>query len=231
MRLDADTIIGASHGGQLAVSHDPRSAGSSNASQGWLEVIVDGMTFDFCGLRPGPCIDAVAADYHYDIDQDVPGRMAALPILPGPHLTGAERSLPVIRGMVQVARTLCDAPGLLGVAWSPSSSLMSISYFRTVVDAWLVGGPFPALGLTSLKPAFDGGLQSEGLAYFIGRELRIEPDVTTDRVAATRIATRLINTLVESGSIESTMSVTGPDGERLSLAPSANGKFLRLRAG
>lgn len=108
---------------------------------------------------------------------------------------------------------------------------MSISYFKSIVDAWLTGGPFPALGLTSVKPAFDGGLQTLGLAYFIGQELHIEPEVAADRVAATRIAARLINSLVRGGPIDAAMSVTGPDGERLTLSPSANGKFIRLMVG
>ncbi len=194
-------------------------------------MIVDGMTFDLSGLRPAPYIDAEVAEYFYDIGENVPSKVAAMPVVSGPHLAGAERTLPVVRGMMRAARHLCDAPGLIGVAWTPARSWMSVSYFGSVVDAWLAGGPFPALGLTSVKPVFDGGLQTEGLAYFIGQELRIEPEVAADRVAATRIAARLINSLVESGPIDESMSVTGPDGERLSLSPSANGKFIRLKAG
>ncbi len=229
LRPDADTIIKAVSGSALAISHDPRGIAPRDDDQGWLELIVNGMTFDLSGLRPAPAIAAGIAEHLYDLDKDVAARAAVMPIIRGPHLAGAERTLPVVRGILQVARAVCDAPGLAGVAWLPARSWMSISYFKSVVDVWLSGGPFPALGLTSMKPVFDGGLQTVGLEYFIGQELRIEPDVTTDRVAATRIAARLINSLVEGGPLDAGMSVTGPDGERLTLTPSANGKFLRLR--
>lgn len=88
-RLDDDAIIIASAGSTVAVSHDPRGAASSGKDDGWLEVIVGGMTFDISGLRPAPGITADAAEHHYDLGRDVTGRAAALPIIHAPHLFGA----------------------------------------------------------------------------------------------------------------------------------------------
>ena len=48
---------------------------------------------------------------------------------------------------------------------------MAPAYFMSAVRAWLVGGAFPALGLTALREEQDGALHSEGLALFTGYEV------------------------------------------------------------
>jgi hypothetical protein len=90
---------------------------------------------------------------------------------------------------------------------------------------------FPALGLTALAEVGDGGLHSEGLAFFTGQELRIEPELAGDKAAAARLAVRLINELVERGRIDQPERIAGPQGEPLKLAPSENGRFVRVWSG
>ena len=46
---------------------------------------------------------------------------------------------------------------------------------------------FPGFGLVALLPTPDHGMQSEGLAFFTGQELRVEPEIATDGKAAARI--------------------------------------------
>jgi len=82
--------------------------------------------------------------------------------------------------------------------------------------------------LTSFFETLDGGLQSVGLDYFIGQELRIEPSLATEKGAATRLAIRLVNQLVVMGGIHESERVIAPDGTRLVMRPSRNKNFIRV---
>ena len=99
------------------------------------------------------------------------------------------------------------------------------------MTAYLEGGAFPALGLVAFHETLDGGLQSHGLSHLIGQELRIEPDLASDKILATRLAVRLINQLVLSGTVQCVEEVVAPDGRVICLEPSPNARFVRVWSG
>lgn len=196
----------------------------------WLELLRDGLTFDLEGLAPGEGVSIPRAEHFFDIKSETIGPgTEALRLAAGMHLSGAEGSLPVIRGMMGLARDLVKHfEHIKAVVWPPSASAIGRRFFESTATAWLEGGAFPALGLTAFRKTIDGGLQSVGLDFLIGQELRIEPGLAADEVAATRLGVRLINQLVHTGRVESREEVIGPQGDRLQLEPSVNGKFIRL---
>jgi hypothetical protein len=167
---------------------------------------------------------------HFDFDRALTFTgHEALRLVPSDHLRGAEASLPVLRVAAGLLRDmLLYFDEIEAVVWPPSSSVIGKRFFESTVTAWLEGGAFPALGLTAFKQVMDGGLQSVGLDYLIGQELRIEPPLSTDKVEATRLAIRLVNQLVLVGGIEDSERVVAPDGSRLVMRPSRNGKFVRV---
>ena len=57
------------------------------------------------------------------------------------------------------------------------------------------------------------------LAYLIGRECRIAPDLVETPAAAARLAMRMIHQLVQGEAIEGDTAFTGPDGEALLIVP------------
>ena len=147
----------------------------------------------------------------------------------GAHLAGSGNSLPVLRGMLGLARDLVEHfEQISTVVWPPSASAIGRRFFESTTTAWLDGGAFPVLGLTAFKETIDGGLESIGLEFLIGQELRIEPALTGDKVAATRLGVRLINQLVLSGKILQSEQIIAPDGRELRIAPSQNGRYARL---
>ena len=85
-----------------------------------------------------------------------------------------------------------------------------------------------ALGLLAFRETVDSALQSVGLEYWIGQELRLEPPLSADEIAATRLGVRLVNHMVLAGTLESEDRITAPDGRPLVLRPSGNGKFIRV---
>lgn len=220
----------------VSISHDPQSDGPPSTGaflpgqQEWVELLRDGLTFDLHGLAPGPASSLLVTEHRFDLPA-LPQIEAfeALALRPGPHLAGAERSFPVARTMLTLA---CDMvrqfDNLVAVNWSPSRSAIGRRFFESVTSAWLDGGPFPALGLTAFAETPDHALQSIGLAYWIGQELRIEPPLSADRVAATRLAIRLVNHLVITGRLTDDDRIIAPDGTRLVLRPSRSGAIVSV---
>ena len=89
-----------------------------------------------------------------------------------------------------------------------------------------------ALGSALLSAALvlgeDGAFRSEGLAFLLGQELRLDSLADGDSARDGKIAARLIHTLVEEGAVLEPAEFTGPGGERLRAQPTDNGRVLRV---
>ncbi len=204
--------------------------GLARADRVRVELVLEGLTFDLEGLAPGAAADLPDIMHKFDLARHpAPYRFESLRLTPGRHLSGGERSIPILRGLIALARELlCLFEGVEAVAWPPAKSAIGRRFFESTTAAWLDGGAFPALGLIAFKETADGALQSLGLDYLIGQELRIEPPITDDTVAATRLALRLIDQLIIIGGITEAERVVAPDGDRLVMKQSRNGKFIRV---
>ena len=196
----------------------------------WLELLRDGLVFDLKGLAPGASCAFPEIQHRFDCaEEPCSFRLDAMLIQPGPHLATLGGSAPVARGMLALASDLIHHfPDLEAVYWPPSQSAIGRRFFESVITAWLDGGAFPALGLTAFRESIDGALQCVGLDFWIGQELRIEPPLSFDKVAATRLGVRLINQLVIVGGQDESERIIGPDGTRLVMRPSRNRRYVRV---
>jgi hypothetical protein len=215
----------------VSVSHDPSAPDSDvDASDDWLEVVIDGLTFDLSGLALETSIQL--SDFSDTVDKlglEEDAQFHAVSLVPGPHLTGGDYLLPILRGLFALGLRLGGRlEGLIAYGWQPANRLISTDQFRGDAENWIGGGSFPASILISFKDTPDRGLQSTGLAIFTGQELRLEPDVAEHRDTAHRLGLRLATQLVLRGRIDAVEEVTGPDGSPLRLEPSKNGKFVRV---
>ena len=136
--------------------------------------------------------------------------------------------MPVVRVMTGLAAALLDLPEAQAVVWHPAGTAMAPEAFQQAIGAWLAGGAFPALGLTALVREADGVLRSEGLAFFTGQELRVEPTCGKTPSEAGKIAVRLVHRLVDSQPVLSRQIITGPNGERLIAEPREGGRVVRV---
>jgi len=196
-------------------------------SEDWLELLSSGLTYELSGLAGGLAMPLV--DMRYGVaEEDDLSASAWLCLTPGGHLSGGRGQLPVVRVMAGLALALLDLPGALGVAWGPARPIMSVEHFRRIIPGWLKGGAFPALGLTSLTRDASGALNSYGVHFFAGLELRIDPLLARQPGMAGKIALRLIHSLVEGWRVEEPVEVEGPEGENLGIYPEENGKILRV---
>jgi hypothetical protein len=194
------------------------------------ELLRDGLTFDCTGLAPGRAREFPVVAHRFDLAAiPTAKRYEAVQLVPGQHLRGGERTMPVARGLIALARDILHHfEHLHAVVWPPSQAAIGRRFFESTATAWLEGGAFPALGLTAFREMLDGALQSVGLDFWIGQELRIEPPLSQDKVAATRLGVRLVNQLVIVGGLEESERIVVPHGSRLVMRPSRNRKFVQV---
>lgn len=217
-------------GGAAMLTDSVECEVSLEGAADWVELLFNGLTFDLKGLAPAQpeTLPSYKNPFDYPSSAGVHSLEPVL-LVPGEHLSGGDNSLPVIRGMMALARDLIHHfNSVQAVAWPPAESVIGRRFFESTVTAWLDGGAFPALGLTSFELCEDGSLHSVGLSHFIGQELRIDEALAVDPVAATRLGVRLANQLVLTGGVAAREQIIAPDGVRLAMEPSENGKIVRV---
>lgn len=227
------SALARTHAG-FAVSHDPQASNTSprNDRGRWLELLTGGLTFDLVGLSGGSPAASPPQGHSFGLPPALDGaRLEAITLQPGPHLASGGAMLPVVRSLASLAASLATLPGVVAVAWHPARCWSVPERFRDSVLRWIEGGAFPAFSLAALAPAQDGALQSEGLALFIGQELRIEPGLADSTAEAGKMAVRLLHWLSEHGPLSEGMQIAAPDGSPVRLEPSANGALVRASAG
>lgn len=222
-RPDADALeaLSRTEGGLLhfSISYQP------DPDEGWLELLASGLTFDCRGLSPAAPQAPPPHGALLGLAAEPVGE--AVSLAPGPHLRDGGGLFPVVRILAGLGATIAALPGLRAAVWHPARSWMAPDYFRSVIGAWLAGGAFPALGLTTLERHGAAGMASCGLALFTGQELRLEGMEGLAPAAMARIALRLMHELVAAGPLAERRDFVGPGGERLHAVP--DGRFVTVR--
>lgn len=220
-RPTADTVRSAlAHGLVGHVSHDPGDDEEEGEANSWIELLLDGLTFDLLGLAPGRPLAPPIAQHHFGLAADAVKNTEAVGIAPGPHLRGAANAMPVVRTLLRLAVALVDqAAEARGAVWAPARSAMGRQIFVQSVTSWLGGGPFPALGLTGVVEGPGGTLGTEGLAFFTGQELVLDHRLCRDGLEGTRLLVRLVDALVSQPSLVEEMHLVLDDGAGIRLQP------------
>ena len=207
----------------VRISHRPAEA------EGWLELLASGLTFDLAGLAPAAPAPRPAVAHRFNVPEALANQaLEAVSLVPGDHVSAAGGQVAVVRMMAGIAARLAKLPGVRAVCWHPLASWMEAGYFARIVSAWLAGGVFPALGLTTFQSAGKGQLLTLGMACFTGQELRVEVGPGERRSETTKLAVRAVDLLVRHGPVHERMTLVGPVGEPLMVEPEPGGKVLRL---
>lgn len=216
--------------GRLSIIHD--LSGEQGRQTSAVELLRDGMTFDLDCLAPGDGCSIPAINHAYGMGDSRDAETdEAISLKPGPHLVAGSHSIPIVRAMAGIASDLAnELEGCVAVIWPPARAIVGRAFFGTAISTWLDGGAFPALGLTSIDDDPEGGMRTNGLAWFTGQEVRLAAELTRDRAAAARLAIRLVNQLVSQGRLTQSEVIIGPDGGRLALEPTKDGCLVRVRA-
>ena len=205
---------------QARVVHRP------DPGEGWLEILASGLTFDLCGLAPAAGAAPAAARHLYGFDGGrAPAGAEAIELVPSGHVAAGAGLQPVVRTMMGLAAALALELPAIAVGWRPAGTLMEPRYFSRIIVGWLAGGAFPALGLTALAPDKDGGVSSFGLSYFIGQEIRLDPQAGEPPVEAVKLAIRVVDDLVRNGSLSEPRAIT-VGADRLLAEPSRVGDLI-----
>lgn len=188
-------LVGAAQAWGFSVTH------AAPASEGWAELLRDGLTFDLQGLAGGGSVGAPDVAHLVGLQPLEIDGCAALVLSPGPHLVGAEKLLPVIRVAAGLLLQLARIGDPKAICWIPARNALSPALFSKAVLPWLDGGPFPALALAAIDQKSDGSLESDGLKFLIGQEFSLTSDDLSGQEQTIRVAIRLIDWLVAHGPV------------------------------
>lgn len=205
----------------FAVTHH-----AANPDGTWAELLSSGLVFDCSGLPEGPAALRPITGHRLGLDRFPDGE--AIAIAPGPHIASGANLPPVVRALAGLGADLAHLPGVQAVCWEPAACWMAPAYFIQIVDDWLAGGPFPALGLTMLQRSNDGHIESQGLAFFIGQEFRIEPPPATSPDRLAQLAVRLINELIASGAQHDMRQFAFDGFPPIHVVPLNGGRMLQI---
>ena len=206
-----------------------RISSRRGAQEGWLELLASGLTFDLHGLAEGEACPVPPASHYFGLPRlEADLQLEAITLVPGPHIGGGGAMVPVVKAMAVVASELALKLRPRAVCWHPAASWMDPDYFARIIAAWRGGGAFPALGMCAVERKPDGGVESQGLAFFVGHELRVEPRPGEPAAETVKLAVRMIDHLVRHGPIRAREALTGPGGEALLAEPASGGRFVRL---
>lgn len=203
----SDILSGADRGLQYFVSHAPE------VTEGWAEVLSNGLAFDLLGLRDGQAIPAPDITSTVGFALPDPAQSRWLKVAPGPHLAGAERLLPVIRVISMLLMELAKVGPATAIAWLPARLIVKTEVFARAVLPWLEGGAFPAPAFVAMHRETDGSLRTEGLNFLIGQEFLLRPGASGDLKQLPFVALRLVDWLVANGPVmESARAVLAGTG-------------------
>lgn len=215
-----------SSGQGARISHRPA------ADVGWLELLASGLTFEVSGLTPAEPQAPPSAVHLFGLSDDIRATaLDAVSVAAGAHLAEGATMLPVVRVMLGLCARLVALGNVRAISWQPAQSWMEPDYFARMITGWIEGGAFPALGLTTLERTADGGLESRGLDFFIGQELRFEAQDGEAMASAAKLAVRVIDFLVRHGGVRELTTIPGSDGEMLLAEPSHDGKVVSVWRG
>ncbi|MBT0669086.1 hypothetical protein HT136_11995 [Novosphingobium profundi] len=206
-----------------SLSHVP------DPSEGWMEILSSGLTFDVRGLGPAPAQVLATTAHAYGFASGAAAAAwqdgEAITLGPAGHIAAGAGLAPVIRTMAGLAANIALALPVSAVVWPPARSAMEPAYFARIVLNWLGGGVFPALGLTSLATGPDGSVASSGLSFFTGWEMQLEAGRSADPAADFKLALRVVDYLVANGVPREDTGIT-IGSENLVLEPSRQGRRL-----
>ena len=201
--------------GAFSVSH-------RNADRGLAELLINGLTFHCEGLSGGSGAGIPSTETELG-EPDPSWRSGeAIAISAGPHIASGAGLPPVVRSQMDLALALCELEGLVAVHWSPSQCCLEPFLFTRLITRWLDGGAFPAPGLVAIHAAGED-LETRGLAFLHGRELRIGPLADLTRDDRGRLAIRLINELAEAAPLTKPYEFVDQAGRRYLLRPNEDG--------
>ena len=220
LRGGGEASAGALHGAM--VSHRPAE------TEGWIELLASGLTFELHGLAPAPSLSVTPAAHAFGFDE-VPGGLEAVALVAGPHIAGGSAMIPVVRTITGLAANLALSLPVRAVCWEPAGTWMEPGFFARAIIAWLAGGPFPVLGLTALVPD-AAGVTSVGLAFFGGQEVRVAAAPGEAMADTARLAIRMVDNIVRRGAIIARTELDGP-GVALIAEPSPDGRVVTIWRG
>ncbi len=134
------------------------------------EIVSDGMIFRLTI----ECAHDMGSDRTIEnlFTSRIPHNCKAVGITLGQHLVTGKHMPPVNLALLSIARTIGVELEAIGIVWLPAKLHVDFAYFSAAVDQYSESGIFPTIVQIALQSPGNGRLETRGLTYFAGREVR-----------------------------------------------------------
>lgn len=179
------------------------------------EIVADGMTF------------RLTVENTHDRGNDreinnlftssVPHHRQAVGIALGQHLAGGKHMMPVNLMLLSIARAIGQKLGATGIIWWPARLHVDFAHFSEAVDHYAESAIFPTFVQIALLEPGNGRVETRGLEYFTGTEIRILfPAQQNSRAWMTRFL-KIIGAVMSGGKLtdQSPVLLDAPHDARL----------------
>lgn len=211
--------------GRISVSR------SKFADLDMIEVIIDGMAFLLCRFTPTETRSRFRIEKFEQLFTGLPSTRDCAIGVAARNIVASARHLPEInRRMLLLGKWVGESLAASAAAWTPSRRIASFRYFQESVDAYLAGGPFPALFQTAFAKVGNRCFITRGLPYFGSRDIRLTgPSAYSDSDIVDRMV-RIIDDIANHGPIEMAAQAKGMiEGERIIFSPRDDPARLDIR--
>ena len=215
---------GGQAGGNIRLLETP-----ANGAAASLIMTCNDIPFELQGMLEPVAADLEDADQYFAVEAGDLGQAKCLRLAAQFTANDGIAPLEIVRNASRIALRLADAAQCIAVSWAPAKSIMGTAYFEKVVSDWLAGGPFPALGLTSLTMDGDKTFHSRGLAPICGQEIVIPAMPGLENAGRARVAIRMIDYMAQNGPIheDGPVEIDGFGKFNVTIDPNGGNIYLK----
>ncbi|HEY9093186.1 hypothetical protein [Parasphingorhabdus sp.] len=195
-----------------------------------LRAVTSGMAFDLVHYSADEITQSLAdTDLQHIFCETPEKQLSGIGIALTEHISAAKSDGTINRALLDLARHIGHSIKASSIIWRPAQLHIGFDYFIGAIDHYIAGGPFPVLVQVAITQLPDGKMQTSGLSYFAGQEIRISAPSDYAPNEVVKRLVRIIHDIATNGKVEEEAVIDGFNaGERLSITPVENGQSVEI---
>lgn len=195
-----------------------------------LRAVISGMTFELVHQNAEEIEQSLAAKDLDHIFCEPPEKpLSGIGITLTEHITSGMGNGTINRALLQLARHVGQSIKANSIIWRPAQLHIGFDYFAGAIEHYIAGGPFPVLVQIAISETPDGDLQTSGLSYFAGQEIRMTAPANYAPNEVVKRLVRIAHDIATNGKIDEETEVEGfIAGETLFITPRENGQTVDI---
>jgi len=195
-----------------------------------LRAMIGGMTFDLVRHSVQETEQSLAANGLEHIFCERPVKqLSGISIAISENIAVGKGNETINRTLLQLARHIGQSIKADSIIWQPAQLHIGFDYFVGAIEHYIAGGPFPVLVQIAISATPEGEMQTRGLSYFAGQEIRMSAPTNYAANEVVKRLVRIAHDIATNGRIEEESEQDGfIPGETLTIIPDEDGQSVEI---